>query len=334
MSRRRERLRSLVLRARAGDWHAFGVLVSETEGFVFSVVRKRGLQDADVRDVSAEVYIALWEGLPKLQDPDLVLSWLSVTAIRVSDQHKTRERRHGRVAAIAARLLPTWIDPRPRKSHVSAFRDTALPADCREAIRLRYEEDLGVDDIAARMGCSRDHANHLLRKGRRILEDQCEGRDPKRRRTANAEESDALAPETGSPSQDVTARLLEIAKQTLSRSTSAGSEPQEEDGDRAELGRHLASASNALFAILAQLNSGSLPDAEGCEALGQQARAIEATASRLRRHEDGAALADAISRLSDFEALKLMMQDGARSRGARARLGAATEILRDAARRA
>ena len=78
--------------------------------------------------------------------------------------------RYGLIAICAATLLsgPAFADPWREAEILDALRD--LPARQRACLVLRYYDELGIDDIAATLGVSRNSVKTHLQRGLAALE--------------------------------------------------------------------------------------------------------------------------------------------------------------------
>lgn len=72
----------LVRRCVAGDPRAWESLVRRFSSLVYSVARRAGLNADDAADCSQSVFIKLYQGLDRIDNPDALAGWLSVTAAR------------------------------------------------------------------------------------------------------------------------------------------------------------------------------------------------------------------------------------------------------------
>lgn len=72
----------LVARARDGEQAAWEELIERYSGLVWSVARRHGLADNDVRDVYQTTWMRLLEHLHRIRCPAAVGSWLATTAQR------------------------------------------------------------------------------------------------------------------------------------------------------------------------------------------------------------------------------------------------------------
>lgn len=72
----------LLTRARGGEQAAWEELIARYSGLVWSVARRHGLADSDVRDVYQTTWMRLLEHLHRIRCPEAVGSWLATTAQR------------------------------------------------------------------------------------------------------------------------------------------------------------------------------------------------------------------------------------------------------------
>ena len=72
----------LVTRASNGEQQAWDALVERYDPLVWSICRRHGLSDADVRDVGQSVWLQLVEQLGQLRPPAALPGWLADTTER------------------------------------------------------------------------------------------------------------------------------------------------------------------------------------------------------------------------------------------------------------
>jgi RNA polymerase sigma factor (sigma-70 family) len=80
--RARPSLPELVHAARAGDEHAWTILVRRLEPMMRSIVRRYGLSAAQVDDVLQTAWLRLFEHIGSMRAPEAVAAWLGVTVRR------------------------------------------------------------------------------------------------------------------------------------------------------------------------------------------------------------------------------------------------------------
>ena len=79
-----------VLRAQAGDNHAFGQLVTQFESSVFAVVYRRLRNSAEAAEVTQEVFLRAFRKLSQLREPERFVGWLKRIAVRLSINRAVR----------------------------------------------------------------------------------------------------------------------------------------------------------------------------------------------------------------------------------------------------
>ena len=93
-SRRSEQTDAELLSAcRAGDRSAWELLLDRYERLVYSIPRSHGLTPSDASDVAQATFVALLEGLDRIDDADRLLPWLGTVARRQTWRHLERTRR-------------------------------------------------------------------------------------------------------------------------------------------------------------------------------------------------------------------------------------------------
>jgi RNA polymerase sigma factor (sigma-70 family) len=72
----------LVAKARAGDQQAWEALVERYAPLIWSVCRRRGLDEADAKDVGQSVWLQLVDQLDRIRDPAALAGWLATSTRR------------------------------------------------------------------------------------------------------------------------------------------------------------------------------------------------------------------------------------------------------------
>jgi RNA polymerase sigma-70 factor (ECF subfamily) len=162
-------------RARDGDQNAFARLISEYEGMVYSI----GLHffnDSDrAADVAQDVFLKLYRSLAAIEDGKHLTHWLrQVTSRRCIDL--VRRSRFRLVSLEDAEELPAAgrvPDPflfRRMNEHLAA-----LPEAQRMLVILRYQEDLGPNEISEIVGIPVNTVKSQLHRALRALRRKLEG---------------------------------------------------------------------------------------------------------------------------------------------------------------
>jgi RNA polymerase sigma-70 factor (ECF subfamily) len=149
--RRRRSSRSdpqLVERAQAGDERAFAELVDRYGGPVVSLCYASTMNVAEAEDLSQEVFMAAWRGLPRFRGASSFSTWLFALARNACiDQARRRAVRpqlvdHRESAADV-------VDEAPRETAraiLAAAAELSLPL--RQALLLRDVQGLSYEEIA------------------------------------------------------------------------------------------------------------------------------------------------------------------------------------------
>lgn len=166
------RERVLVARCQAGDRAAFeeivGLFQARLRYFVEKLVGDRGAAD----DVLQEVWFEAYRGLPKLRDSGAFRAWLYRVA---RDRAYTSLRRAGPRAVPMEEGLDVAAPEGPEERFsaedagvVHACLDE-VPAEQREALVLRFLEEMSYEEIARVAGCNVGTVRSRLHYGKRAL---------------------------------------------------------------------------------------------------------------------------------------------------------------------
>jgi len=150
--------RPLVIRAAAGDRDAFGLLVGRYQSRVFNLALALGVRAADAEDVAQDVFIRVFQGLPRFRGEARFTTWLYQVTINAARSHHSSVAGRREVASgtrddeeTAPAAEPAAEDPFARRLVDRQIIDRALaslPPDWREAVTLRDVEGLSYREIA------------------------------------------------------------------------------------------------------------------------------------------------------------------------------------------
>jgi len=73
-----------VEQAKSGDNEAFGKLVSQFEGLVYSIALRRLKNPSDAREVTQDIFVQAMRKLDQLREPECFAGWLKQIAARTS----------------------------------------------------------------------------------------------------------------------------------------------------------------------------------------------------------------------------------------------------------
>ncbi|MEO1009435.1 MAG: sigma-70 family RNA polymerase sigma factor [Planctomycetota bacterium] len=162
--------RGLVVRAQAGDAHAFGLLLRRYERRLLAVARRAAGGEAEPEDVVQDAALKAWTAIGRF-DPDRPLApWLFTVTVRVARTHRGRHRRRRLLLLRAPQ--PANRDatgPAPTEDSIWSVVDACLPPQQRIALWLRYGERLDAPAIAAALDTNATAVRAVLARARRSL---------------------------------------------------------------------------------------------------------------------------------------------------------------------
>jgi len=169
----------LVRAAQHGDRGAFGRLVERYKGAVHAAALAIAVDREEAHDLTQETFARALQNLPRLQEPDKFRPWLRGITHTVSQDLRrkaARERRHLEQAAHqrdgAAQAADEALVAREaggKELAVLSELVSALPENCREALDLRFRENLSYAEIGEVMGVPESTVRGLLYRGTRAL---------------------------------------------------------------------------------------------------------------------------------------------------------------------
>ena len=175
-------LAKLVRETQKGDSDAFAELYTATYQsqyrFAYQYVKDPYL----AQDILQDVYILVLRNISTLKNPRLFVSWLHQINFRICFDTSQKKRRHEEelmnAAANDERLASatdTSMDPVThilKKDTQEQVKDAilSLPAHFAQPIIMRYYNNMGLDDIADAMDCSRSTVKRRLQKAQKLLE--------------------------------------------------------------------------------------------------------------------------------------------------------------------
>ena len=161
-------------RARSGDGDAFAELLAEHESMVYSLGYHFFNDRERAADIAQDVFLQLYRSLDSIDSHAHLVHWLrQVTTRRCIDQLR-RGRLHPVPIEEAAHLSTPTGDPTLGR----ALRQlvATLPESQRLVVTLRYQEDLGPEEISRiagmRLNTVKSHLHRALRALRRMLEER------------------------------------------------------------------------------------------------------------------------------------------------------------------
>jgi len=165
----------LVREAASGDRAAFGELYKRYARMVHGILLAR-VPFADAEDITHDVFLAAFDKLAGLRQPDAFPGWLaSIARNRAVEFHRS-SRRDGDMPAARS------LEPAARDDYDAAFVMEAirsLPEAYRETLVLRLVEGMTGPEIAVQTGLTPDSVRVNLSRGMKMLRERLGGKEPK-----------------------------------------------------------------------------------------------------------------------------------------------------------
>jgi RNA polymerase sigma-70 factor (ECF subfamily) len=153
----------------------FASLVGELAPYVLRVLPRLGVAPSDVEDVSQEVLLAVYRGLPRFEGRSSPRTWVYGICLRIVRNHRDRayvRRERPYAEPPAPEPVAPAAEPALDDQRLIARLDVALaslPTEQREAFVLHALEDLDVKEIAAAQRVSKFTVYTRLHSARRRL---------------------------------------------------------------------------------------------------------------------------------------------------------------------
>jgi RNA polymerase sigma factor (sigma-70 family) len=176
-------LEARIAAAARGDRGAYEGLVRDHQRLVTTISLAIVGEVAASEDVAQEVFVAAWQGLPRLRNASSFLPWLrQITRNRAHKLLETRKRRREARARddAADALIESAVDPGPHpearwiraeEEEVLGAALAALEDDEREILTLFYREGQSVKQVADLLGLAESAAKKRLSRARMKLRD-------------------------------------------------------------------------------------------------------------------------------------------------------------------
>jgi len=149
-------------------------IFSENADFVWSALRRLGVQEADVDDALQEVFLVVYRKLENYEERGLIRSWLFAISRQVAShyrrgQQRTQRREEG-VVTSSSPSDPHELVARREAAHMVTSFLQELNADQREVFYLADIEGLTAPEIAAALGVKLNTVYGRLRLARKRFE--------------------------------------------------------------------------------------------------------------------------------------------------------------------
>jgi len=151
----------------------FGRYLEQHQSMVFSIAYHLLNDRAAAEDVAQEVFLQLYDKIGTLESPEHIQYWLRrTTAHRAIDySRRNSHHRHANIddipePSVPARAPDPILEKRLRQVVAS------LPETARMIVVLRYQEDLGPEEIAKVMGIPVNTVKSQLHRALAMLRDK------------------------------------------------------------------------------------------------------------------------------------------------------------------
>lgn len=168
---------TLVIRSQIGDEQAFQELLRLYGPHLLRFTRKMMQTSSDlVEDITQEIWLAIYRGLPTLQDVAKFRPW----AFRIARDRIYREYRRRKI--VLQPLDETLTKDAATDDKVDAGVDTehlrrcldAISPEQREVLMLRFFEEMSYEEIASVTACAVGTVRSRIHYAKRALKDALE----------------------------------------------------------------------------------------------------------------------------------------------------------------
>jgi RNA polymerase sigma-70 factor (ECF subfamily) len=163
---------TLVVRSQIGDESAFEELLSLYGPHLFRFVSKMMQSSPEVEDITQEIWLSIFKGLPGLRDPAKFRSW----AFRIARDRIYREYRRRKISAQAIepeldRLVEAGDADTPVDREELFHGLDQISAHHREVLVLRFLEEMSYEEISRVTGVSLGTVRSRIHYAKRALKD-------------------------------------------------------------------------------------------------------------------------------------------------------------------
>ena len=172
----------LVARFLRGDAAAFDALFVKYQDYVYNILFGIVGTREEARDLTQDVFLQVYRSLPKFRQSSRFATWLYRIAVNRGVDAARGSRRWRFLPILdepAFALRPADVELEPesvfeRKLDRELVQSVLMkcPVAHREALVLRYYQDLSIDEMAETMGCSVAAAKVRLHRARKSFKDQ------------------------------------------------------------------------------------------------------------------------------------------------------------------
>ncbi len=169
--------RDLVIRSQQGDRQAFGELVRKYQAYLRAYASRYMLSSEDVFDLVQDSFLDALQHIEDFDKDRDLLPWLrGICRNRVLNHFRARRTKSGRCVALVDEAIEARIAVQPDEAEDATERVRSLrvcmeelESTQREMMRMRYELNAPVKEIAAKLGRSAASLSMILGRVRKAL---------------------------------------------------------------------------------------------------------------------------------------------------------------------
>lgn len=145
----------------AGDASAFEELYHRYQSYVYNVVYGIVQDPDDARDVTQDVFLHIYNSLPRFRGGSAFSTWLYRVAVNAAITQVRKQKRHPQIPLDVLHEFRADIDAEPEQQVARMETQRAvqellaqLPEQQRAVLVLRYFQELSLEEMAEAMNCS------------------------------------------------------------------------------------------------------------------------------------------------------------------------------------
>ena len=167
-------------RSREGDREAFGQIVERYQSLICSLAYSACGNLARSEDLGQETFIAAWQKLAELREPDKLRAWLcGIVRNLAANALRREQRRGGSAKSLNSVAEPAGSDADPAAQAVTQEEATllwrslaGLPETYREPMVLFYRQGQSVAEVARSLDLAEEAVKQRLSRGRSMLREE------------------------------------------------------------------------------------------------------------------------------------------------------------------
>lgn len=146
----------------------------EHGAFVFRLLRRLGVPDADLDDLTQDVFVSVHRNLDRYEERNQMRAWLYRIAVREASRHRRALRPTSSLTDVEEETESTAEGPEETVQANQARADfdrllTVLDDDRRTVFVLYEVEELPMEEVASLVGCPVATAYSRLRAARKMI---------------------------------------------------------------------------------------------------------------------------------------------------------------------